>query len=154
MIKFVFPFFFFKNVAHYFLSAIATKRPDRVPFPAVPSTSRVYCRLGGFSKGVSYTFNSSKVCSFLDFLFHVSRRKVSYTLADDLFHLLIYQANFSDGPGQHLFVRMKEVCVSPASKPFLLKCTRAHFPVCLGCGKGEFMWHGIFHRDYAISLNR
>lgn len=88
-----------------------------------------YVRLTEFYKEVVQSFSFLRVRFSLEYLFTVSKKKLTCDLVDILFPMPFYQQIPPDWPGRDVLCRVKKMPVKPNMKSFFFKLHSSTLPV-------------------------
>lgn len=149
--------FFLRDCSHPLLRAYhQCLLHSHLPLVVVSSSSAVL-RLSAFMREVIAAFNFLHARFSRDYLFDISRKRLTTDLIDVLFPVPIYRMGLHNEPGQDVLCRVKVMLISPSAKSFFFRLHTATLPVktwlherglfvpwstnCVWCGVPETVDH-------------
>lgn len=123
-------FFFFKNADHPFLKTVLQLRlATSLNYLIVSSDDSFQGRPWGFLKEVVDTIEFLKTGFLLEFLFNVTRKKLSAAIIESIFPIPLYRSYFPVDPQDDVLYRVKKMSVPPSTKSFFFKLHTSTLPV-------------------------
>lgn len=123
-------FLFLRNQKHPLLQVMfQTRIAPHLPSVLVSSTIGLPARKVGFVKEVVNALEFLMARYSREYLFSVTRKKLTKDLIDSLFPAPLYRTLFINMPGDDVLVRVKKMWIPPAAKSFFFRLHSATLPV-------------------------